>query len=87
VDSNTKEDSGAAYVFTRSGTTWSLNTYLKADNSGSFDAFGSSVSLGTDGTAIIGAPKEAGGGIGVNPEDDNVLFGAGAGYIFTGVGL
>lgn len=86
ADSNTKEDSGAAYVFTRSGTTWSLKTYIKAANSGSYDAFGSSVSLGTDGTAIIGAPKEAGGGIGVDPEDDNVLFGAGAAYIFTGTG-
>ena len=31
---NSASDSGAAYVFVRSGTTWSQQAYLKASNTG-----------------------------------------------------
>ena len=34
---NSAADSGAAYVFTRSGATWSQQAYLKASNTGAGD--------------------------------------------------
>jgi hypothetical protein len=49
--------SGAAYVFTRSGTTWSLLQELTASDAAAGDVFGASVALSADGdTALIGAP-------------------------------
>ena len=38
---NLAANSGAAYVFVRSGTTWSQQAYLKASNTGASDRFGS----------------------------------------------
>ena len=37
---NGADASGAAYVFVRSGTTWSQQAYLKASNTGANDNFG-----------------------------------------------
>ncbi len=37
---NTAGDSGAAYVFVRSGTSWSQQAYLKASNTEAVDEFG-----------------------------------------------
>jgi hypothetical protein len=45
---------GAAYVFTRSGPTWSEDRKLTASNAAADDRFGTSVSLSGD-TALIGA--------------------------------
>ena len=45
---------GAAYVFVRSGTTWSQQGKLEASDAADFDLFGCSVSLAGD-TAAIGA--------------------------------
>ncbi len=39
---------GAAYVFTRSGTVWSQQAYLKASNSDAIDLFGYSVAISGD---------------------------------------
>ena len=50
-------NAGAAYVFTRSGTTWSYAAELKALDLHAGDAFGASVAI--DGTTvIIGAPQD-----------------------------
>lgn len=59
--------SGAAYVFVRSGTTWSQEAYLKASNPDSDDNFGSAVAIDGD-RIVVGAPHEdsAIGGIGAN---------------------
>ena len=46
---------GAAYVFVRSGTVWTLQQELTASD-GAADCFGSSVSVSDD-TAVIGAPN------------------------------
>jgi len=47
---------GAAYVFVRSGTTWSQQQKLTASDGAGYDEFGGSVSLSSDGnTALIGA--------------------------------
>ena len=43
---------GAAYVFTRSGATWSQQAYLKASNTDAFDQFGQLVSLSDDGNTL-----------------------------------
>jgi len=54
---------GKAYIFTRSGSTWSQQQAIQASNIGSGDFFGHSVSLSADGqTAIVGAPNEDSGG-------------------------
>ncbi len=50
-------ESGAAYVFTRSGTTWTRAAYLKASNTTTGDHFGAAVAIaGT--TIAVGAPAE-----------------------------
>ncbi len=52
-------DSGAAYVFTRTNTTWSKQAYLKASNTREDDHFGDSVAVDGD-TVVIGAPGDNG---------------------------
>ena len=48
-------DAGSAYVFVRSGATWSLQQKLLASDSAAGDSFGTSVSVSGD-TLIVGAP-------------------------------
>src|SRR5258705_4416602 len=69
IDGNQNDDSipqaGAAYVFTRRGTAWSQQAYIKASNTGEAgadghfgdgDQFGFSMSLSDDGnTLAVGA--------------------------------
>ncbi|MBA3470397.1 MAG: FG-GAP repeat protein, partial [Herpetosiphonaceae bacterium] len=54
---NSAGNSGAAYVFTRSGTTWTPQAYLKASNTGAGDNFGVSVAISGD-TVVVGAYQE-----------------------------
>ena len=85
--------SGAVYVFTRSGTTWSQQAYIKASNTGELgsadlgpegDLFGFAMNLSTDGnTLAVGAIGEDSSAAGVNGnQNDNGAMGAGAVYIF-----
>ncbi len=62
---NSVSDAGAAYVFVRSGVTWSQQAYLKASNAGAHDGFGRSVAISGD-TAVVGAPWENSNATGVN---------------------
>ena len=93
-------DSGAAYVFIRSGTAWTQQSYLKASNPGGGngssiygDAFGSSVAISGD-TVIVGSPYEASNATGVNAaltggtgtQADNSANQAGAAYVYTSFG-
>lgn len=55
---NDASGSGAAYLFTRSASTWVEMAYLKAANAGANDAFGSAVGLTSD-TIVVGASSEA----------------------------
>ena len=76
---------GAAYVFVRSGTTWSQQAFFKASNTGANDWFGSRLSLSGDGnTAAMGASLEdtLGRGINGNQEGDGATE-SGAVYVFT----
>ncbi|MBI5773279.1 MAG: cadherin domain-containing protein, partial [Verrucomicrobia bacterium] len=75
--------SGAAYVFTRSGTTWTQQAYLKASNTGELDYFGYSVAVSGD-TVVVGAYWEDSNATGVNgTQADNSAAESGAAYIFT----
>ena len=80
---NSAGDAGAAYVFTRNGTKWSQQAYLKASNSDGNDFFGHSVAISGD-TLVVGANGEHSSATGVNgDENDNSAEGAGAAYVFT----
>ena len=68
----TKYDAGAAYVYTRSGTTWSQQQKLTPSDLAAYDYFGRSVSLWGI-TALIGAPSD----------DVGTLANVGSAYVFT----
>ena len=69
VGTANEDSAGAAYIFTRSGTTWTQQQKIQASDKQGGDFFGISVSISEDGnTAIVGAANE-----------DS----AGAAYIFT----
>jgi hypothetical protein len=54
---------GAAYVFVRSGTTWSQHAELTAGDGGASDRFGDTLALSADGSiALIGAVGESSSG-------------------------
>ena len=44
--------SGAAWVFVRTGTSWSQQAYLKASNTDSDDHFGTSLAIANDRIAV-----------------------------------
>ena len=79
---------GAAYVFTRSNTTWSQQAYIKPSNTGAGDFFGRKVALSADGaTLAVSAYIEDGAATGINGNQaDNSARDAGAVYIFTRAG-
>jgi hypothetical protein len=80
--SEAAQDSGAVYVFRRSGSTWQQEAYLKASNTGAGDELGSSVALSGD-TLAVGAIREdsAAQGINGNQSDNSASF-SGAVYVF-----
>lgn len=60
---NAHADQGAAYAFTRTGSTWSSSYSLYIDTGSAGDHFGSAVALNAKGTiALIGADKTSGDG-------------------------
>lgn len=74
-DTAPNTDNGAAYVFVRSGTTWTQQAKLLASDAASFNAFGNSVAISGD-TAVIGAPIKS-----TAPNSLN-----GAAYVFSRTG-
>ena len=57
-------NAGAAYIYTRSGTSWTQQAKIQALDKAAYDAFGFSVSIDSDGdTAIVGAYSEDASGI------------------------
>jgi len=81
---NSATESGAAYLFTRSGTTWTQQAYIKADNADEYDEFGVSIAVSGDGrTLITGARMESGGAAGINGnQNDNSVPESGAVYVW-----
>jgi len=80
---NSGTNSGAAYVFVRTGTNWNQQAYVKASNTDREDWFGVSVSLDGE-TLAVGAYLEASSSVGVNGNAfTNNAPGAGAAYVFV----
>jgi FG-GAP repeat len=94
---NSIPQSGAVYVFTRNGTTWTQQAYIKASNTGKAgegqlagdgDQFGFSLALSGDGnTLAVGAISEdsAAQQINGNQGDDSAQS-AGAVYVYARTG-
>ena len=85
---NSANASGAVYVFTKSGTNWSQQAYIKASNTNAGDRFGYKISLSSDGnTLAVGAQRESSNATGINGnEADNSAVAAGAAYVYTRTG-
>jgi hypothetical protein len=80
---NSVSNSGAAYVFVRSGSSWSQQAYLKASSTDAFDQFGNSVAISGD-TVLVGAPGESSNATGINGNaSDNSVADSGAAYVFV----
>jgi hypothetical protein len=73
-DTSPNTDNGAAYIFTRSGSTWSQQAKLLTSDKADGDQFGYSVSISSDGNTVI---------VGVAFEDTSPNNNQGAAYIFT----
>src|SRR5215475_10107300 len=91
---NSIPEAGAVYLFTRTGTTWSQQAYVKASNTGEpgvgdqfadGDRFGFSIGLSADGnTLAVGAIAEDSGAKGIDgDQNDNSQANAGAAYVFA----
>ena len=78
------EDSGAVYIYIRSGATWTPSAYVKASNPRASAEFGISVALNADGKELaVGAFKDSGGGAGINPaKTAKPAEESGAAYVF-----
>ncbi|MBV2120867.1 MAG: cadherin-like beta sandwich domain-containing protein [Candidatus Thiodiazotropha sp. (ex Ctena orbiculata)] len=91
-DDNSALNAGAVYVFTRSGSIWNQQAYLKANpldegaehlhvlSSNIGDRFGSSVAISGD-TLFVGAPNEDSSAFGAETDKSEPL--SGAVYVFT----
>jgi hypothetical protein len=86
---NSAAFSGAVYVFTRSGATWTQQAYVKASNTAASDSFGARVRLSGDGnTLAAGAVGEDSNATGVNGDQtSNAATASGAAYVFTRSGV
>jgi len=85
-DDNSANNAGAAYLFRRTGTTWSQEAYLKASNPSAGDAFGTSSAISGN-TIIVGAHLEDSSATGVNEDgSDNAAADSGAAYVFVNDG-
>ncbi len=83
---DTEPSAGAAYVFHRSGSTWTQEAYIKATNASAGDLFGGSVAVRGE-LAVVGACGESSGATGVGgAQADNSASGAGAVYLFRNAG-
>lgn len=89
TESGTLNYSGAAYLYTYSGSGWKQSAYFKASNAGEHDHFGNSVAINSDATTIaIGAYNESAksSGIVINSaeitENDDASK-SGAVYLFS----
>lgn len=86
-DNNLSPDSGAVYLFTRAGATWSQQAHLKGHAVANIQAFGTAVALSDDGTTlVVGAHNETSDHRGVfatGPAINTAGHQSGAVYVFT----
>lgn len=85
AQNNNATNSGAVYVFQRTGTAWSTPVYIKSSNSDPGDLFGSDVSLTPAGDQLlVGAIGESSASIGyAGDPTSNAASTSGAAYVFT----
>lgn len=85
---NSVADSGAAYVFVRSGTTWTHEAYIKSSNPDAGDFFSGHVDINYDGSRLLlNAAFEDSAATTVNGnQTDNSAVDAGAVYVFQRTG-
>ncbi len=81
---NSTANSGAVYLFSRSGNSWVQDAYIKASNTGAGDEFGSVVALAEGGGFLaVSAPGEESAATGIDgDQNDNSASDAGAIYVF-----
>jgi hypothetical protein len=82
---NSLFDAGAVYLFTRSGSGWIQQAYVKPSNPKASAEFGHAVALSADGnTLAVSAFWESSGAKGINGDErDESIPQAGAVYVFT----
>ncbi|WP_133493564.1 integrin [Alcanivorax sp. 24] len=86
---NSEDEAGAVYVFTRTGTSWTQQAYIKASNTDAGDHFGYVTALASDGnTLAVASTSESSSAKGIDgDESDNSASKSGAVYIFTRTGV
>jgi hypothetical protein len=83
---NLSPNSGAAFVFRRTGAAWAAEAYLKSSNSDVNDVFGRAVAIWKD-AVLVGAPGERSDATGIDGDQDaNSLINSGAAYLFLRTG-
>lgn len=82
ASNNRSSETGAVFVFTRTGTVWSQQAFIKANPSGGTDRFGDAVAISGD-TFIASAYQEDSDTSGVNSVPNNNASDAGAAYVFV----
>jgi hypothetical protein len=84
-EGNDGTESGAVYLFTRSGASWRQAAYIKGSNTEAFDQIGSSLTLSRDGRTLVatalGEDSAARGSNG--NQADNTAMESGAAYVFS----
>jgi FG-GAP repeat len=86
---NSALQSGAAYVYKRTGVNWAQEAYLKASNANANDYYGMSVGVSGD-TIVVGAHQEDSNQTtitnGLMSSSNNSSLGSGAAYIYKRTG-
>lgn len=72
-DNGPTTNQGSAYVFTRSGTSWTQQVRVTADDGAAYDGFGESVALSGD-AALVGSPYDGGVGTPANAHGSAYAF-------------
>jgi hypothetical protein len=77
-------NAGAAFIFTRAGSTWTQKSYVKAPNTDAQDRFGHALKLDDLGESLlIGAHRESSNAAGINGDRaNNAATAAGAAYLY-----
>jgi hypothetical protein len=84
---NSQPGSGAVYIFTRNGSAWSQQAYIKASNTFANTLFGYAVGLSADGNTLAASSYDEGGSARtINGVQDRNRRGSGAIYVFTRTG-
>ncbi len=84
ASSDSADNAGAAYVFSKNAEVWESNSYVKATNTDANDLFGYALALSADGLKLaISASQEASTAAGIDgDQSNNSAQGAGAAYFF-----